>query len=121
MQLDEAYRRCLALTRAHYENFPVARLVPRRLQPAVAAVYAFARTADDFADEGYDLAGPANLPPAERLRLLRAFDTALLASAEGKPIPPEWDWIFTALADTRRRYDLPLSLFRDLLSAFSQD
>jgi len=121
MQLDEAYARCLALTRSHYENFPVARLIPRRLQPAVAAVYAFARTADDFADEGYDASGPANLPPAERLRLLRAFDDALLASADGKPVPPEWDWIFTALADTRRRYNLPLSLFQDLLSAFTQD
>jgi phytoene synthase len=121
MQLDEAYARCLALTRAHYENFPVARLVPRRLRPGVAAVYAFARTADDFADEGYDVSGPANLPPAERLRLLRAFDAALLASAEGKPVPPEWDWIFLALADTRRRYDLPVSLFQDLLSAFTQD
>ena len=54
MQTAEAYARCLALTRAHYENFPVARLVPRRLQRAVAAVYAFARTADDIADEGYD-------------------------------------------------------------------
>ncbi len=121
MQLDEAYARCLALTRAHYENFPVARLVPRRLRPAVAAVYAFARTADDFADEGYDTSGPANLPPAERLRLLRAFESALLASAEGQPVPPEWDWIFTALADTRRRYNLPLTLFQDLLSAFTQD
>ena len=48
MQTDEAYARCLALTRAHYENFPVARMVPRRLQPAVAAVYAFARTDDDI-------------------------------------------------------------------------
>jgi phytoene synthase len=119
MQLAEAYARCLALTRAHYENFPVARLVPRRLQPAVAAIYAFARTADDFADEDYDT--PAAPTVAERLDRLRAFDAALLASDRGEPVPTAWEWIFTALADARRQHDLPLSLFRDLLSAFTQD
>ncbi len=119
MQLDEAYARCLQLTRDHYENFPVARLVPRRLQPAVAAVYAFARTADDMADEDYE--GPNRRQPQERLDQLRAFENALLASDRSQPVPVEWDWIFTALADTRYEHQLPLSLFTDLVSAFSQD
>jgi phytoene/squalene synthetase len=49
----DAYARCLHLARSHYENFPVAsRLLPRALRPHVAAIYAFARVADDFADEG---------------------------------------------------------------------
>lgn len=121
MQTAEAYARCLALTRSHYENFPVARMVPRRLQPAVAAVYAFARTADDIADEGVDRPGGAILSTEERLVRLRDFDDALLTSELGKPTPPEWDWIFTAVADTRAKYNLPISLFRDLLSAFTQD
>jgi len=121
MQTAEAYARCLALTRAHYENFPVARMVPRHLQPAVAAVYAFARTADDIADEGVDRPGGPILSTAARLARLRDFDDALLASEQQKPAPPEWDWIFTAVADTRRQYNLPISLFRDLLSAFTQD
>jgi phytoene synthase len=121
MQTAEAYARCLALTRAHYENFPVARLVPRRLQPAVAAVYAFARTADDIADEGYDRPGGPLLSIEERLQRLRDFNNALLASQRHEPVPPEWDWIFTAVADTRAQYHLPVSLFQDLLSAFTQD
>ena len=62
--LDRAYAACAQLARDHYENFPVASvLVPRRMRRAVSAVYAFARRADDFADEpGYS--------DAERLRLL---------------------------------------------------
>jgi phytoene synthase len=121
MQLEEAYARCLALTRAHYENFPVARLVPKRLQPAVAAVYAFARTADDIADEGYGGAGTAALSIEQRLQQLQSYEQALLDSDQQKSSPPEWDWIFIALADARQKYNLPLSLFRDLISAFRQD
>ena len=52
MVTDAAYARCLEIARRHYENFPVAsRLLPRAMRPHVAAIYAFARTADDFADE----------------------------------------------------------------------
>ncbi len=120
MQLDEAYARCLALTRTHYENFPVARLVPKRLQPAVAAVYAFARTADDIADEGVDRPGGAILSVPERLARLKDFEAALLAENPAES-PPEWEWIFTAVADTRKRYNVPASLLLDLLSAFTQD
>ncbi len=120
MQTAEAYARCLALTRTHYENFPVARLVPKRLQPAVAAVYAFARTADDIADEGVDRPGGPILSVPERLTRLRDFENALLADNPAS-VPPEWDWIFAAVADTRQRYQIPTQLFQDLLSAFTQD
>jgi phytoene/squalene synthetase len=51
--LRAAYAECGRLARTHYENFPVASwLVPARMRPHVAALYAFARTADEFADEG---------------------------------------------------------------------
>ena len=118
-QLRDAYAACEALAKSHYENFPVASvLMPARLRPHIAAIYAFARTADDFADEpGYE--------PQERLRLLsewrarlRAITPGEPASRDGDPLP---DQIFLALGDTIRRCSLPLSLFEDLIDAFIQD
>ena len=51
--LEQAYADCLALARRHYENFPVGSwLLPRRLRRPITVIYAFARTADDLADEG---------------------------------------------------------------------
>jgi squalene synthase HpnC len=96
----------------HYENFPVASvLLPRRLVPAVEAIYAFARSADDIADEGDAL-------PAERLAALDAYDAALDAIERGDtPADP----MFARLADALRRHALPLQPLRDLLSAFRQD
>jgi squalene synthase HpnC len=96
----------------HYENFPVASiLLPRRLRPAVEAIYAFARTADDFADEG-------DVAPAERLARLDGFRAALRRIARGEPDP---DPLFTRLAGAIRDHGLPLQFFHDLLDAFSQD
>ena len=64
---------------AHYENFPVASLlVPRALRPAIGAIYRFARTADDIADEG-------DLLPEERLAALDRYERALDAIAAGTP------------------------------------
>jgi squalene synthase HpnC len=96
----------------HYENFPVASLLlPRRLRPAVLAIYRFARSADDLADEG-------DLPPAERLAALAASEAGLDAIAGGAtPAAPP----FPELAAAVRRHALPLAPFRDLLSAFRQD
>ena len=106
--LRDAYAACLALAQSHYENFPVAsRLLPSRLRPHVAAVYAFARTADDFADE------PGRTPD-ERLRLLGEW-RAQLHDPEAQA--PE----FLALHDTMTRFALPVQLFDDLLDAFAQD
>ncbi len=118
-ELAAAYAHCARLAYGHYENFPVARLVPRHLRPAVAAVYAFARTADDFADEGYDLPVP---PPAEqRLQQLDQWAQNLQSSLEGRYPTDETRWIFLAVADAIRRHQLPAALFHDLLSAFRQD
>jgi squalene synthase HpnC len=96
----------------HYENFPVASvLLPRRLVPAVEAIYAFARSADDIADEG-------DATPAERLEALDGYRAQLDAIERGAtPADP----LFARLAAVIKQYRLPLAPLRDLLSAFSQD
>jgi squalene synthase HpnC len=96
----------------HYENFPVASvLLPRRLVPAVEAIYAFARSADDLADEG-DAAAP------DRLAALGAYEAALDAIERGEP---QTNPMFARLAHVLAAYRLPLAPLRDLLSAFRQD
>ncbi|OWY29971.1 squalene synthase HpnC [Herbaspirillum robiniae] len=96
----------------HYENFPVASLLlPARLRPAVTAIYAFARSADDLADEGDALA-------PQRLAALQAYEEQLDLIESGQPCRPP---IFERLQQTIRDYRLPLQPFRDLLSAFRQD
>ncbi len=119
MNLQEAYAHCEQLAKLHYENFPVAsRLLPAKLRPHVAAIYAFARTADDFADEpGYQA--------AERMRLLRDWRARLhpplhVGTSAGQARSGD-DAIFIALHDTIDRFSLPLQLFDDLLNAFVQD
>jgi squalene synthase HpnC len=108
----QAYGACEQIVRAHYENFPVAsRLLPGSMRPHVAAVYAFARIADDIADEGVR-------PPAERQRLL---DNWLERLHEAVETGPHDDPILIALAHTIGACNLPLSLFDDLISAFRQD
>jgi squalene synthase HpnC len=105
--LKAAYAACQALAESHYENFPVAsKLMPARLRPHVAAIYAFARTADDFADE-------PGREPEERLRLLDEWQAKLHS--------PPTEATFLALHDTIERFQLPVGLFHDLLSAFKQD
>jgi hydroxysqualene synthase len=109
--VDESFRRCKYIVRKHYENFPVGSiLIPRHLQPFVFAVYAFARTADDFADEkGYS--------DAERILYLNEWEELFLRSLEGTTKHP----IMWAVAETIKAHDLPVQLFLDLLSAFRQD
>ncbi len=111
-----AYAYCEQLAREHYENFPVAsRLLPAAMRPHIAAVYAFARRADDFADE-------PGLLDAERRRLLHAWQ-ARLSGDTREPVPASLgaDLIFEALHHTIADRQLPLSLFTDLLDAFRQD
>ncbi len=99
----------------HYENFPVASwLCPPALRPAVAALYHFARTADDLADEG-------EAPAAERLQALAAYEADLRACAAGQPVSVRWPQVFGPLAGAIARHRLPLGPMLDLLSAFSQD
>lgn len=96
----------------HYENFPVASLLlPKRLRRPVAVIYAFARQADDFADEG-------ELDDSERLGLLDGFRAELDKIAAG--FPPQTP-LFRELAEIVDRHRLPLPPFYDLLDAFSQD
>ncbi|KNZ32083.1 MAG: squalene synthase [Methylibium sp. NZG] len=99
----------------HYENFPVASvLCPPALRPAVTAIYWFARTADDLADEG-------DASAATRLRDLDAFHADLLAVAAGSVPSPRWAALFERLRPVLQQFKLPLNLLTDLLSAFRQD
>ncbi len=111
----EAFAYCERLTRAHYENFPVGSLlIPRARRKHVYSIYAFARTADDFADEGY---ADATLTEAVRLRSLDEWEAQLAACYHGQASHP----VFIALAATVKELQLPEQLLRALLAAFKQD
>ena len=100
---------------SHYENFPVASvLCPPRLRPAIAAIYGFARTADDIADEGDAL-------PPTRLADLAAFRADLMATVNGLPPSARWAGVFERLGPVITQFGLPVNLLTDLLSAFEQD
>ena len=99
----------------HYENFPVASfLCPPALRPAITAIYWFARTADDLADEGDAL-------PAQRLADLAAYRADLAACATGQPASDRWSQVFSGLQTVIAQFNLPIDLLTDLLSAFEQD
>ncbi|NMM13070.1 MAG: squalene synthase HpnC [Rhodoferax sp.] len=99
----------------HYENFPVASwLCPPHLRPAIAAIYWFARTADDMADEG-----DANA--AARLSDLASFRRDLHALAAGLPHSGRWPQVFDPLDRVLREFQLPTLLLEQLLDAFEQD
>jgi len=96
----------------HYENFPVASiLLPAPLRHPVSVIYHFARTADDFADEGKQ-------PPAERLALIEGYRAELRRLTAGEPAASP---LFQQLGEVVAAYRLPLQPFYDLLDAFSQD
>lgn len=99
----------------HYENFPVASwLCPPALRPATMALYHFARTADDLADEG-------NLAATERLTQLAAYRRALDQCLAGQSDASAWPQVFGPLAQAVRAHALPAPLLHDLISAFEQD
>jgi squalene synthase HpnC len=104
-----AYAECRRLARRHYENFPTASLlVPRDKRDALAAIYAFARYADDLADE----------PGVEgRLEKLAEWRRKLTECYTGKAEHP----VFIALRDSAVRLQLSQVHFEDLLRAFEQD
>jgi squalene synthase HpnC len=107
------------MARSHSENFPVAsRLLPAAMRPHVAAVYAFARTADDIADEGDERPG-VRQARLDRWRQ-RLHDAAADPSVDHRSSTRD-ELIAAALGHTIRSLDLPVSLFDDLLSAFGQD
>jgi squalene synthase HpnC len=111
-ELQAAYDECLHVARSHYENFPVASwLIPGHLRIHVAAIYNFARRADDLADEGDDSAD-------EKIAALDAMDVSLDECLVSRNTG---DYLFLALASTIREHQLDPTLFHDLLSAFKQD
>jgi squalene synthase HpnC len=110
--LKNAYAECLHMAHSHYENFPVAsRLLPKHLRQPIAVIYAFARRADDFADEG-------DLSNEERTAKLKDFGNKLERVEQEQEVD---DTTFIALADVIKQYQLPISLFHDLLTAFKMD
>jgi len=99
----------------HYENFPVASvLCPSALRPAVAAIYYFARTADDVADEG-------EATPGRRLADLAAYRAELATACNGDGAFTRWPQVFGPLRTVLAMHALPVDLLTDLLSAFEQD
>ena len=100
----------------HYENFPVASfLCPAHLRAPIAAIYHFARTADDIADEG-------DATPAQRLHDLQAYRQDLIAAADQtQTFSPRWAQVFGPLASTISVHQLPVPALHDLLDAFVQD
>jgi len=108
--VERAYHYCEDFVRAHTESFPVAsRLVPAEIRPYLMALYAFARSADDFADE----------PQYEgrRIEALDRWEDELSRCCHGEATHP----VFVALADTIERRDLPIPPLEDMLTAFRMD
>lgn len=108
--LEESFAYCENLTKNHYENFPVASWrIRNEKRRYVYAVYAFARAADDFADEAqFD---------GNRFPNLERWEAELEKCAAGYPTHPT----FIALGETLRQCQIPIQLFRDLLHAFKMD
>jgi len=112
MNTKQAYKHCLDISKNHYENFPVASwFLPARMRLPIAAVYAFARRADDFADEG-------NLSDEQRLQELDQLAQQIDDIYTGKPGD---DPVLIAIADCVEKFTLPKPLFLDLIDAFKQD
>ena len=111
-QLDAAYRHCIEIAEQHYENFPTAsRLIRPDLRPAIAAIYAFARHADDLADEG-------EAPAEMRIKQIDAWETLLERCEKDEAISHP---IFLALGDSIRQHKLPIDELHNLLVAFRMD
>ncbi len=109
--MAQAYQHCLSIAQAHYENFPTAsKLIRKELRPAVAAIYAFARAADDMADEG-------DAPAEKRLKQIDAWESLLERCVREELDHP----VFLALGDAIDRFDLPVEELYNLLIAFRMD
>ncbi|MDQ6999020.1 MAG: squalene synthase HpnC [Mariprofundus sp.] len=112
VELAQAYQHCLDIARNHYENFPTAsKLLRADLRPAVAAIYAFARHADDLADEG-------DAPAEVRIKQLDAWETLLERCEQGEQIDHP---IFQALSDSINKHHLDIEALNNLLIAFRMD
>ena len=106
----QSFAYCERIARGHAESFPVAsRFVPPVLRRYVWAIYAFARTADDYADEAR-WAG-------RRAPALDHWEDQLDRCFHGEAEHP----IFVALRETVDRRDIPISPLRDLITSFRMD
>ncbi len=110
LELEACYRYCEALVRARHHNYPVASMFARsHLRKHIFALFAFARVADDFADEAaYE---------GRRTRELDRWEEQLHLAYRGTADHP----VFVALADTVDKFDLPITEFSELLSGFRTD
>jgi squalene synthase HpnC len=112
--VEASYKLCEQVAKSHYENFPVGSfLLPKRIRKHFYAIYAFARLADDMADE--EASGA--LSPDRRLEMLGQWREMLIRSFDSRPTHP----VFIALGKTAAEFNLPRILFEELLSAFAQD
>jgi squalene synthase HpnC len=110
LELDACYRYCEALCRARHHNYPVASFFTRsKLRKHIWAIFAFARVADDFADEP--------IYEGRRARELDRWEEQLLECYRGRVQHP----VFVALADTVKQFALPITELRALLSGFRTD
>jgi len=111
MPQKEFYKQVISFAKTHYENFPVISfLIPKELRKHIAVIYRFARTADDFADEG-------NFSGEERLKQLDEFENNFTGALNENP-KNDFE---SALVNTIKEKNLSSSLFYDLLKAFKQD
>lgn len=111
--IKSSFKYCEEIAKSHYENFPVASLLlPKAKRKYVYAIYAFARAADDFADEPDIMGGPA-----KRLALLNEWHEKLKDVYNGKSVDP----IFIALRNTIEVNNIPMETLENLLTAFKQD
>ncbi len=109
--LHKAFDHCERLTKSHYENFPIGWFLPKRSRKYVYAIYAFARTADDFSDEATF--------EGQRLERLNAYEGKLDQALKGQGGVD--DPVFLAVAETLDRTGIPSKLLKDLLTAFRID
>lgn len=108
--LPESFAYCERLAKRHYENFPVGSvLIPKKLRPYVWAIYAYARRADDIADEDF--------PEEDRIPALEAWQGLLEQTLRGRVNHP----VFLALKETIRQFNIPTGLLEDLVEAFKMD
>ena len=111
--ITSSFKYCEEIAKGHYENFPVASLLlPKNKRKYVYAIYAFARAADDFADEPDILGGDE-----KRLALLNEWNDKLVAAYNGKAVDP----VFIALRKTVEDNNIPIEPLENLLKAFKQD
>ncbi len=116
-KIEEAFAHCETITKNHYENFPVGSfLTPRDKRKYIWAIYAFARTADDFADEGRH-GGESKEQLQNRIAQLDDWEFRLVQASRGEATEP----IFVAMAQTLTDLEIPVQLLKDLLTAYRMD